>query len=148
MTGLEPLGLAVLAKAVDFLFDEAKKIFNERRETRSSRGDYSNRAEATTETNKTTKKEEILTLHPNLLLLQDSSGEIEHCLAQIQQYRQNKRILERQVALYGGFIYAHLQLQNQLIQVDDELENWCAKLKGIVEEVYNYKLTIPGLETK
>lgn len=146
MTSFEPLGLTVLIKAVDFLFDEAGKLLQELRQQRKSQLDSTKSPQDKMESRGATRKDEILSRHPNLLSLDETTKEINHCLSQIHQYSQNKRTLETQIALHGGLVFAPLPLQNQLQQTDDEIEKWCVQLKRIVEEVYEYDIALPGFD--
>ncbi len=145
MASLEPIGLAVLTKAVDFLFNEASKFMQERRERRSLEQNRISSKEAD-KTTGFTKREELLSWEPNELFLQDTYLEIEHCLDQIQQYRKNRRMLEKQVAMYGGVVLAPIAVQNQLNNVERELESSCQKLRRLVEETYGQEIRIPGLD--
>ena len=60
MTGLEPIAVAALTKAVDFLFDEAGKLMDERRTARKARGDAEDTPASPAGTTATTKEDILL----------------------------------------------------------------------------------------
>ena len=147
MTGIDPISLAVLTKAIDFLFDEAGKIYHEHRMSKKQANPTRESAPETSHSEGAiTLKEELTNLNLNPLALQDSAQEIEHCMTLIHQYRHNRRLVETQVAMHGGFIYTPLPLQNQLRNTELEIESWITNLKEIVEEIYGSSLVIPGIK--
>jgi hypothetical protein len=144
MTGLEPIAAVALTKAVDFLFDEASKLMEERRAARKTRGDADDTPPVQDNAG-ATKKEEVLAIQPKTVYLKDIPKEVEHCIKMIHQYRNNKRSLDDTIAAYGGYRFAPLNIQNQLRDSEDEIKNWSQQLKNLVEESYGHKIVIVGL---
>lgn len=144
MSNFDPIAVATLTKAVDFLFDQAGKIMKERREARKNRGEEEDVISESK--NVEPEKEEVKQWKPKEVYLDDIRQEIENCLYQIHQHRINRRDLEKQISAYGGVIFAPIILRNQLRITEDEIKKWCQQLKGIVEEIYGRKITIPGLD--
>lgn len=144
MTGLEPIAVVALTKAVDFLFDQASKLMDERRTARKARGDEEDTPVPPVGLS-TTKKEEILSLQPKNVYLKDIPKEVEHYLDMIHQYRDNKRRLDATIAAYNGFLFAPGHIQYQLRDSEDQIKNWCQQLKNLVDESYGHKIVIIGL---
>jgi len=134
MNNIDPILISIITSAVNFLFDEASKLFQERRTKRVIKTGTINKTEHPTD------KSEILSLTPNEDLIGDAVEEIQHCILQIRQNRENKRKLERQISLYGGLNYSPIPLQNLLESIENDIENWCNKLRGIVERVYGHEI--------
>lgn len=145
MTGLEPIAVAALTKAVDFLFDEAKDLMKERRENRQKLQEKDDTPEPRPDVVVVTK-EEVKSWQPKNVYLKDIPKEVEHCLTIIHQYRRNRRIIELRASKSGGIEYASTLDQNQLIDTENNIKEWCQKLKDLVEEVYGHKITIIGLD--
>jgi hypothetical protein len=152
MSGLEPIAVAALTKAIDFLFGEAGKLMEERRLARKNRGDEQSDSgsDISAKTKKDTKaiasKEDIKNLEPKELHLRDIPQEVKHYLDLIHARRQNRRQLEQQATAYGGFTYAPLIVQNQIRSSEQEIYENCRKLKRLVEEAYGYKIIVNGLD--
>jgi hypothetical protein len=144
MTGLEPIAVVALTKAVDFLFDEAGKLMEERRAARKERGDEEDTPAVPADT-PITKKEEILSLQPKTVYLKDIPQEVKHCLDMIHQYRDNRRRLNATIAAYNGFLFAPGHIQYQLRDSENQIKHWCQQLKDLVEASYGHKIVIIGL---
>ncbi len=145
MTGLEPIAVVALTKAVDFLFDEAGKLMEERRAARKARGDAED-TPAPPAGAVTTTKEEVLSLQPKTVYLKDIPKEVQHCLDMIHQYRDNKRRLDATIAAYNGFLFAPGHIQYQLRDSEDQIKHWCQQLKNLIDESYGHKIVIIGLD--
>lgn len=145
MTDLDPITTAALTKAIDFLFDQAGKLIQERREARKIRGDQED-TPTPTEGKVAISKDELKSLKPKQVYLKDIPSEVEHCLDMIHRNRDTKRRLDATVAAYNGFLFAPGHVQYQLRDAEDQIKIWCQKLKGLIEEVYGHKITIVGLD--
>jgi len=149
MTGFEAIGVAALMKGVDFLYGEAKELLKANREAKKKRGEIDKTGianEKLAEVDAEVVKQSVINANPAALKLQDFAQEVEHCIEQIHKNRSNKRLLENQLAQYGGFEFAPLITQNQIRRSEEEIVLWTMKLKDIIENVYGRKLIIQGLD--
>lgn len=144
MTGLEPIGIMILTRAVDFLFDETGKLLERRRASKEMSAD--DRAQGVESEIVVTQKENVHQWQPVDPLLRDVQQEMEHHLDQLHRYRKNRRILEIQIAQHGGYDYAPTSLQEKLNLVESEILRWSMGLKDLVERVYGRDIVIPILE--
>lgn len=144
MTGIEPITLGAISKAVDFLFDQAGKLLEERRENRKRMNEDDDTKEDTNNTSYT-KKEEVKSWTPKNVYLKDLPQEIDSLLSLIHRYRGNKRDLEMRIANDGGFYRSPTSVRNELRDSETEIKESCQRLKGLIEEVYGHKITIIGL---
>lgn len=142
---LDPISLTILQKAVDFLFDQARKLMEDRRESRKKMGEAVEDKSVQKDI-KETKKDELGSLKPIPIRLQSVYHDIEHCMEQIEGYQRNRRDLERRVMKDGGFDRTQSSVRNELRDVDDEIKKYCQKLKKLVEDVYGRNITIIGLD--
>jgi len=145
MTALDPITITALSKAVDFLFDQATKLMEERRESRKKRGDV-NEQEELEHAKQLTPKTEVASWQPKSVYLKDIPREVKHCIEMIEQYRKNKRFTEESVSHYGGFKLSPISIRNELIKQEEEIKKWCQKLKDIIEHAYGHKISIIGLD--
>lgn len=144
MTGLEPVAGAVLTKAIDFLFDQAGKLMEERRENRKKAGEPEDTPQPPAGARPATKDE--MASKPKPVVLKDVNQELEHCLTMIEMYRRNKRNIEVAIAAYGGFTLAPRINQNELLDTENNIKQWSQKLKNLVEQVYGQKIMLIGLD--
>jgi len=138
MTNFDPLSVSIIVKAVDFLFDQASKILQERRNT--SRGAVSKENNPKSDI-PTTEKSFIL----NSITSDINTREIQHCLKLIDMYTKNVHAYEIQIAIKGGEVLApHLVA---ILEIEREkLQENIYKLKGLLEKATNRKIILPGLE--
>lgn len=144
MSGFEPIATAALTKAVDFLFEQAGKIMEERRDNRKKLGEDDDTPEQNSDKG-ISSKEKLNNEQPKIVFLKDYHQEIEHCLKQIHQYRSNRRHTLDQIAHQGGINHASIGTRNDLITAENEIKRWSQDLKSLVEKVYGHKLQIYGL---
>jgi AAA-like domain len=142
MTGLEPIAAAALTKAVDFLFDQAGKLMEERRELRKQRGDDDDTPSLPNAT--VTTKEEVQSWQVKTIHLKDIPEEVKHCRDMIHLYRRNKRAVEDQIGHFGGFTLTPTNVKNELRMNEDNIKFWCQKLKDLIEQAYGHQITIIG----
>lgn len=137
MTQLDPLSMTVLAKAVDFLFDQGARIVQ----------DLMRHKDKPVENPPTVDGPEI---GKNDVLEAMSSKinvlEIQHCMDQIEAYLKNVHAYERQAAIHGGEVVAPLDIVNKLEISRDELRKAILKLKQLLENSSQKKINILGLE--
>ena len=135
MTNIDPLSLSIIAKAVDFLFDQAAKIMQVHRESRNAT------IKKKDEQNNVSNKNSILESITNEI----NTVEIQHCLDQIHSYTKNVHLIERQIANYGGEVAAPINLVNQLNINQSELRKWIYELKRVLESASKQDINIQGL---
>src|ERR1044071_1539871 len=91
MTGLEPIALPIVIKAVDFLFDQATKILDKQRTS----SDAANKE--TDNQSSVSNKNDILKAITSI-----NEAEIKHCLNQIEKYKHNVYLIENEIADWAG----------------------------------------------
>lgn len=144
MSGAEILAESILRKAIDFLFDQASKIMEERRMTRQRKEEKIDPRTNVTENSPT--KRDILSRNPKNLYLNDYSQEIRHCMDMIERYRHNKRQIEETIAHYGSLSLTPTHVKNELKDTEEAIGHWIKRLKQTIEEVYGCRITIVGID--
>ena len=128
MSSLDPIAIAIIGKAVDFLFTQASKTLDKSREDKE--------VETEKQPDNDQRKEEIL----KSLIGKINAQEVEHCMKQIEQQTINKHKLEMEIATFGTEINAPVKLVNDLRNVEAQINNLIVKLKSLVEEISNKEI--------
>jgi adenine specific DNA methylase Mod len=133
MTNMDPLAFSVVAKAVDFLFDQAARILHGQREARKQ-------TEQPNDQDRISDKNRIKDAISNV-----NKQELEHCLDQVETYAKNVRLFEKQIAIRVGELLAPVKLVNDLRTNQSELRKQIDKLKQMLENASSQEINIPGL---
>jgi hypothetical protein len=128
---IETVAIPILMRAVDFLFDEAKKILQERRAARQS----TERQVAPPPDIPLLDqdKQTILERQVSEELAARQESAIQGLLEEIAIYQRNYQRLSKRVALDGGRDYAPLGVVNQLEIQEDAILERSQRLAEIVD---------------
>jgi hypothetical protein len=142
MTGLDPIAMSVVVKAVDFLFDQAAEIVQElrRKSSKEVKTGNVNTAGSGSDSAKADVLNALKTVSSEI-----NAKEIEHSLDQIQIYLNNVHAFETQIAYHGGRKLARRDLVNNLDVSQEELQKWIQKLKSLLEDSAQREISIQGL---
>lgn len=140
---IDPLQLPILMKAIDFVFDEGRKILEERRERR--------KAEATApETEAPKDEKEIVPLEPQQaeqvkkdliaskideLLWQSHEAEIKHLVTLLETHSRNYRIAREQYAKWGSALVPPIIVHN-MTEAENAVADTLGKLETVLSRVY------------
>lgn len=140
---IDPLQLPILMKAIDFVFDEGRKILEERRERR--------KAEATApETEALKDEKEIVPLEPQQaeqvkkdliaskideLLWQSHEAEIKHLVTLLETHSRNYRIAREQYAKWGSALVPPIIVHN-MTEAENAVADTLGKLETVLSRVY------------
>lgn len=148
---LAPGTIPLLIKAVDFLFEEGKKILQEIRARRKE----------STDVDKTTKqtdsprtpiirdeqgtndviisKEDALNQKISEKDWADSEKEIEHLLRLLELDTRSYRLAQEQYKMYGRALVPPIVL-NRLIDAEKGIEDTTKKLQKVMSKIYNKEI--------
>jgi hypothetical protein len=133
---IDPIQLPILMKAIDFVFDEGRKILEERRERRKSEGSVPDIKEQETaqeivpapvQESKETKQD-LLSAKIEEKLWQDNQKEIEHLVRLLEKHTGNYYTLKEQYAEFGSIMVPpHIlsqmkEKENLIIETKKQLE--------------------------
>ncbi len=140
---LDPIQLPILLKAIDFVFDEGRKILEERRERRKSEDSAPDIKEQETakeispppiQENEETK-EDLLSAKIEEKLWQDNQKEIEHLVRLLEKHTGNYYTLKEQYAEFGS-IMAPPHILSQMKEKENLIIETKKRLEDILSKVY------------
>lgn len=157
---IEAAGVSILMKAVDFLFEEGRKILQERKERRQSQ-----RQEAKIESltpmpaievqpHKGTDQmpSDVIQTRENILRQRVSQAawsaheaEIRHLLSLIEIHSRNYRLAREQYAKWGSSLVPPI-IVNNLEEAENAIADTMSKLQATLNAVYGKTIIIPELE--
>ncbi|NJC98873.1 MAG: hypothetical protein C3F07_16895 [Anaerolineales bacterium] len=148
---IDPTQLPILLKAIDFVFDEGRKILAERRERRKAE----NKAEETgaqkpeqevipLEPEKTVEvKQDLISSKVDELLWQSHEAEVEHLVRLLETYSSNYRIAREQYAKWGSALVPPIVVNN-MVEAENAVIETTQKLQNLLSKIYNKDLQSPG----
>jgi hypothetical protein len=142
--GMQHFAMAILTRALDFLFDEARKILAERRQRRQEMEEADDTV-ALPDGVEESSKETILELKP-ANLDQETQEEVDHLLELIKIQRGHRRKAEVKINKLGGILFVPPNVRVELENAEDEILKHTQRLKKLLEKVYNQPIYIDGLE--
>jgi hypothetical protein len=155
-TMIEAIQIPILLKAIDFLFDEGRKILEERRERRKA--DEAPPVSAEPEPVKVTppveespmgeeiqkeetNKQELLTSKVDERSWQDNEEEVQHLVRLLETYSRNYHLAKEQYAKWGSALVPPIILHN-LTEAEDSMLKTTQRLESILSKVYKKDILI------
>lgn len=135
----DPIAVPVLMKALDFLFGEAAKILQERRERRRSK-DAS--VMQSIPQGAIVSKEEALAVSIDDTRWSNVEKEVEHLLSLLEIYKANYYLAKEQYAKFGGAMVPPIIMHN-LQEAEDGISETVSKLERLLEEIYGRRIVVP-----
>ena len=141
---IESIQIPLLLKAIDFVFDEGRKILSERRERRL----VENTAPKAEETK--AEEKEIIPLEPEKadeikkdlvaskideLLWQSNEAEVKHLVNLLETYSRNYHIAKEQYAKWGSALVPPIIVHN-MTEAENSVVDTLKKLETILSKVY------------
>src|SRR6188474_2230251 len=137
---IDPTQLPILLKAIDFVFDEGRKILEERRERRKASAaattpepsmapEQSSEPEPVEiqETNQT--KQDLLTSKVDEILWKDHELEVQHLVRLLETYSRNYHLASEQFAKWGSalvppiIVHNMTEAENSMLETLKKLED-------------------------
>ena len=140
---IDPLQLPILMKAIDFVFDEGRKILEERRERRKAES-------AAPETEPPKDEKEIVLLEPQQaeqvkkdliaskiddLLWQNHEAEVRHLVTLLETHSRNYQIAKEQYAKWGSALVPPIIVHN-MTEAENAVADTLGKLEAVLSRVY------------
>lgn len=152
---IDPIQLPILMKAIDFVFEEGRKILQERRERRQAQENAAKAEtqppvyttpQATTEVVAPTQdqvKQDLLASKIDEILWQNHEAEVQHLVRLLDTYCRNYQIAREQYAKWGSALVPPIIVHN-LNEAEDASLQTIEKLKAVLAKVYEKE--IPAAE--
>ena len=141
---IDPVQLPILMKAIDFVFDEGRKILQERRERRKA-DNSAPEAEAPRE------EQEIVPLEPEQaqeikkdliaskideLLWQNHEADVRHLVTLLETYSRNYHLAREQYAKWGSALVPPIIVHN-MVEAENSVKDTLMRLEDVLSKVYN-----------
>ena len=138
----------ILLKALDFVFDEGRKILEERRERRKA-GDSA----PTTENQEPAKemtpvqvqenneiKQDLITSKIDEILWQNHELEVQHLVKLLETYSRNYHIASEQYAKWGSALVPPIIVHN-MTEAENSMLETIQRLEAVLSKVYKKDIT-------
>jgi len=140
---IDPVQLPILLKAIDFVFEEGRKILEERRERRKANDnppeskDQEPAKEITPlEPEKGNEiKQDLLTSKIDELLWQNHEEEVKHLVRLLETYSRNYHLAREQYAKWGSALVPPIILHN-MTDAENSMMETIRQLEIILSKVY------------
>jgi hypothetical protein len=145
---IDPTQLPILLKAIDFVFDEGRKILEERRERRKN-GDPTQTSEPREPAQETTPpeiqqasetKQDLLASKIDEILWQDHELEVKHLVKLLETYSRNYHMASEQYAKWGSALVPPIIVHN-MTEAENSMVETIKKLEMVLSKVYKKDIT-------
>jgi hypothetical protein len=142
---LDPIQIPILLKAVDFVFEEGRKILEERRERRklnenASKSEVQESEKDATQTpdilqEQAETKQDLLTSKIEAGLWRDHEQEVQHLVRLLETYSRNYHLAQEQYAKWGSALVPPIILHN-LTEAENSMLGTIKQLEAVLSKVY------------
>ena len=140
---IDPTQLPILLKAIDFVFDEGRKILEERRERRKNGDSISTPdpqepvkdASPAETAEKSEIKQDLLNSKIDELRWQDHEGEVKHLVKLLETYSRNYRLASEQYAKWGSALVPPIIVHN-MTEAENSMIETLKQLEAVLSKVY------------
>jgi hypothetical protein len=146
---LDPIQIPILLKAIDFIFDEGRKILDERRERRKA-NQASSKTETPVKNEEKPPQAEVTSVHPeqspalkkDLLATSidnnswlDHEDEVQHLVRLLETYTRNYHLAQEQYAKWGDALVPPI-IVNNLTSAENSVAETLQRLETVLSKVY------------
>jgi hypothetical protein len=147
---IETVQIPLLLKAIDFVFEEGRKILEERRERRKLDAQAQNTAtpapEPTAEITpaeaqeRSEIKQDLLNAKIDEILWKDHEQEVQHLVRLLETYSRNYDLASEQYAKWGSALVPPIILHN-MTEAENSIVGTLKKLEDVLSKVYKKDIT-------
>jgi hypothetical protein len=140
---IDPVQIPILMKAIDFVFEEGRKILEEHRERRKS-NESSSKNEAQepevenppiVEQKQVEMKQDLLASKIEDVLWQNHEQEVQHLVRLLETYSRNSHLAQEQYAKWGSALVPPIITHN-LTEAENSMINTIKQLEVVLSKVY------------
>lgn len=140
---IDPAQLPILLKAIDFVFDEGRKILEERRERRKLKDSASKSESPEIEKeialpepeSQIISKQIVLDSKVDETLWQNHEEEVKHLVRLLETYSRNYHLAKEQYAKWGSALVPPI-IVNNMSDAENSMIEAMGKLQNILSKVY------------
>ncbi len=139
--------LPILLKAIDFIFDEGRKILEERRERRKAEAapqetqnpEPAAEAPPVEEQEPAEVKQELVSSKIDEIVWKDHEAEVKHLVKLLETYSHNYHLAKEQYAKWGSALVPPIILHN-MTEAENSMLETIQKLEGVLSKVYKKEI--------
>jgi len=143
---IDPTQLPILLKAIDFVFEQGRKILEERRERRRMQDnapkDEIQVQEPLKEIAPLEVKQDLLTSKIDEILWRNHEMEVQHLVRLLETYSRNYQLAREQYARWGSALVPPI-IVNNLSEAENSMLETVKQLETILSKVYKKEIN-PG----
>ena len=141
---MDAVQLPILLKAIDFIFEEGRKILEERRERRKSSNPGASGDEPPTPAPTTTApedepkgdtKQDLLNTKIDEILWQNHEADVRHLVKLLETYSNNYQLAQQQYAQWGSALVPPIIVHN-LTESENAMLETLKRLEAVLSKVY------------
>lgn len=136
---IDPIQIPLLLKAIDFVFDEGRKILEERRERRKMQNSETPEPAAEITPAQVQERDEIkqdlLTSKIDEILWQNHELEVKHLVKLLETYSRNYHLASEQYAKWGSALVPPIIVHN-MTEAENSMVETLKKLEDVLSKVY------------
>lgn len=145
---IDPTQLPILLKAIDFVFDEGRKILEERRERRKN-SESAHTSEAPEPAQESTPaetqvinetKQDLLSSKIDEILWQNHELEVKHLVKLLETYSRNYHLASEQYAKWGSALVPPIIVHN-MTEAENSMIDTVQRLEAVLSKVYKKDIT-------
>jgi len=143
---IDPIQLPILMKAIDFVFDEGRKILEERRERRkqdsSPTGEEQVKETTIIESEKGNEiKQDLLASKIDDILWKNHELEVQHLVRLVETYSRNYYLSKEQYAKWGSALVPPIIVSN-LQEAENSMLQTIQQLETVLSKVYKKEIQL------
>ncbi len=145
---IDPTQLPILMKAIDFVFEEGRKILEERRERRKM-NDAVQKSEAQEPSKEVTPlkpeqaqevKQDLLKSKIDELLWHNNEDEVQHLVRLLDTYSRNYHLAKEQYAKWGDALVPPIIMHN-MTDAENSMVETLERLEAVLSKVYKKEIS-------
>lgn len=149
---LETIQIPILLKAIDFVFEEGRRIFEERRARRKAEEASAQSVETepvkesapaekpNEEPAAESAKQDLIASKIDKLLWRDHEEEVQHLVRLLETYTRNYQLAKEQYAKWGSALVPPIIMHN-LTEAENSVVETTQKLEAVLSKVYQKDIT-------
>lgn len=145
---IETLHIPILLKAIDFVFDEGRKILEERRERRKSQEtppteeqqQAEEQATAADVQSKDELKQDLLAAKIDEIRWKNHEAQVQHLVRLLETYSRNYQLSKEQYAKWGSALVPPIIVSN-MTEAENAMLETIKKLEDTLSKVYEKDIT-------
>ncbi|RPJ28698.1 MAG: hypothetical protein EHM33_03670 [Chloroflexi bacterium] len=144
---IDPTQLPILLKAIDFVFEEGRKILEERRERRKTQENHPE-AEIQAQTEEVTAlatqekdeiKQDLLASKIDEILWRNHEAEVQHLVRLLETYSRNYQLAREQYAKWGSALVPPIIVSN-MSEAESSMLETIKQLETVLSRVYEKEI--------